>query len=101
MIPGVVDNRVTIDIVDGIADVRMNRADKRNALDNAMFASLAAAGEFLKTNTEIRAVVLSGSLKRPRTSGSPAIAAGARTNRKISNNSRCTGSNILFYRRTG
>ena len=60
MIPGVVDNRVTIDIVDGIADVRMNRADKRNALDNAMFASLAAAGEFLKTNTEIRAVVLSG-----------------------------------------
>lgn len=60
VIPGVVDNRVTIDIVDGIADVRMNRADKRNALDNAMFASLAAAGEFLKTNTEIRAVVLSG-----------------------------------------
>ena len=52
VIPGVVDNRVTIDIVDGIADVRMNRADKRNALDNAMFASLAAAGEFLKTNTE-------------------------------------------------
>ena len=60
MIPGVVDNRVTIDIVDGIADVRMNRADKRNALDNAMFTSLAAAGEYLKTNSEIRAVVLSG-----------------------------------------
>jgi enoyl-CoA hydratase/carnithine racemase len=60
VIPGVVDNRVTIDIVDGIADVRMNRADKRNALDNAMFTSLAAAGEYLKTNTEIRAVVLSG-----------------------------------------
>ena len=60
MIPGVVDNRVTIDIVDGIADVRMNRADKRNALDNAMFTSLAAAGEYVKTNSEIRAVVLSG-----------------------------------------
>jgi enoyl-CoA hydratase/carnithine racemase len=60
VIPGVVDNRVTIDIVDGIADVRMNRADKRNALDNAMFTSLAAAGEYLKTNQEIRAVVLSG-----------------------------------------
>jgi enoyl-CoA hydratase/carnithine racemase len=38
----------------------MNRADKRNALDNAMFTSLAAAGEYLKTNQEIRAVVLSG-----------------------------------------
>jgi enoyl-CoA hydratase/carnithine racemase len=60
VIPGVVDNRVTIDIVDGIADLRMNRADKRNALDNAMFTSLAAAGEYVKTNSEIRAVVLSG-----------------------------------------
>ena len=43
-----------------VADVRMNRADKRNALDNAMFTSLAAAGEYLKTQPEIRAVVLSG-----------------------------------------
>ena len=47
MIPGVVDNRVTIDIVDGIADVRMNRPDKRNALDGAMFAGLAEAGDEL------------------------------------------------------
>lgn len=60
MIPGVVENRVTIEVVDGVADVRMNRADKRNALDNAMFTSLAAAGEYLKTQSEIRAVVLSG-----------------------------------------
>ena len=60
VITGVVDNRVTINIVDGIADVRMNRADKRNALDNAMFTSLAAAGEYLKTHKDIRAVVLSG-----------------------------------------
>ena len=60
MIPGVVENRVTIEVVDGVADVRMNRADKRNALDNAMFTSLAAAGEYLKTLSEIRAVVLSG-----------------------------------------
>lgn len=60
VIPGVVENRVTIEVVDGVADVRMNRADKRNALDNAMFTSLAAAGEYLKTLSEIRAVVLSG-----------------------------------------
>lgn len=60
MIPGVIENRVTIKVVDGVADVRMNRADKRNALDNAMFTSLAAAGEYLKTQSEIRAVVLSG-----------------------------------------
>jgi enoyl-CoA hydratase/carnithine racemase len=60
VIPGVIENRVTIEVVDGVADVRMNRADKRNALDNAMFTSLAAAGEYLKTQPEIRAVVLSG-----------------------------------------
>lgn len=59
-IPGVTEDRVTISIEDGIADLRMNRADKRNALDNAMFTSLAAAGEYLKTLSDLRAVVLSG-----------------------------------------
>jgi enoyl-CoA hydratase/carnithine racemase len=59
-IPGVTEDRVTILIEDGIADVRMNRADKRNALDNAMFTSLAAAGDYLKTLSELRVVVLSG-----------------------------------------
>ncbi|HAG68005.1 MAG TPA: crotonase/enoyl-CoA hydratase family protein [Acidimicrobium sp.] len=54
------DDRVTISVVDGIADVKMNRADKRNALDNAMFASLCAAGEYLKTLDGLRVVVLSG-----------------------------------------
>ena len=59
-VPGVVDDRVTISIVDGIADVKMKRADKRNALDNAMFTSLSAAGEYLKTLDGLRVVVLSG-----------------------------------------
>ena len=59
-IPGITEDRVTISIEDGIADVRMNRADKRNALDNAMFTSLASAGDYLKTLPDLRAVVLSG-----------------------------------------
>jgi len=59
-VPGVIDDRVTISVVDGIADVKMNRADKRNALDNKMFASLCAAGEYLKTLDGLRVVVLSG-----------------------------------------
>ena len=59
-VPGVVEDRVTISVVDGIADVKMNRADKRNALDNAMFTSLNAAGEYLKTLDGVRVVVLSG-----------------------------------------
>jgi enoyl-CoA hydratase/carnithine racemase len=52
--------RVTISVVDRVADVRMVRADKRNALDNAMFSALADIGEQLKTMKDVRAVVLSG-----------------------------------------
>lgn len=59
-VAGVVDDRVTLKVRDGVAIVMMNRADKRNALDNAMFASLAAVGEHLKTAPGVRAVVLSG-----------------------------------------
>src|SRR3984893_4373545 len=54
------NDRVTISIEDGVADVRMVRVDKMNALDNAMFESLAASGERLKTEKGVRAVVLSG-----------------------------------------
>ena len=54
------EQRVTVTITDGVADVRLNRPDKRNALDNAMFAGLITAGERLKTEPGVRAVVLSG-----------------------------------------
>jgi enoyl-CoA hydratase/carnithine racemase len=53
-------DRVTITISDGIADVRMSRPDKRNALDGAMFQALAETGERLQTEPGVRAVVLSG-----------------------------------------
>lgn len=54
------EQRVTIEIRDGVADVRMNRPDKLNALDNAMFAGLVGAAEQLATDPSVRAVVLSG-----------------------------------------
>ena len=54
------EDRVSITINDGIADVRMTRADKRNALDGAMFSALAEAGERLKSEPGVRVVVLSG-----------------------------------------
>ena len=54
------EQRVTVTITDGVADVRLNRPEKRNALDNAMFAGLIMAGERLKTEPGVRAVVLSG-----------------------------------------
>ncbi|CAN5642064.1 crotonase/enoyl-CoA hydratase family protein [soil metagenome] len=52
--------RVVIDVRDGVADVRLNRPDKRNALDGAMFLAIAAAGERLIHEPGVRAVVLSG-----------------------------------------
>jgi enoyl-CoA hydratase/carnithine racemase len=44
----------------GVADVRLNRPDKINALDPAMFAAIVEAGESLKADSAVRAVVLSG-----------------------------------------
>ena len=52
--------RVTVTLDGGVADVRLNRPEKRNALDMAMFSALVAAGERLKTEPGLRAVVLSG-----------------------------------------
>jgi enoyl-CoA hydratase/carnithine racemase len=54
------NDRVTVDIQNGVADVRLVRVDKMNALDNAMFAALVETGERLKTEPGVRAVVLSG-----------------------------------------
>ena len=54
-------DRVTINVDErGIADVRMNRPEKRNALDTAMFTGLRDAGEQLKAMPNVRVVVLSG-----------------------------------------
>jgi len=52
--------RVTTDIADHIAHVRLTRADKMNAVDPELLAQLIAAGEAIKTNNDVRAVVLSG-----------------------------------------
>ena len=52
--------RVLIDIENHVAHVRLNRAEKMNALDNAMFEAIVAVGEQLKADTNVRAVVLSG-----------------------------------------
>jgi enoyl-CoA hydratase/carnithine racemase len=54
------EDRVTIHIESGVADVRFNRPEKMNALDPAQFDAILAAGERLKTEKGLRAVVLSG-----------------------------------------
>jgi enoyl-CoA hydratase/carnithine racemase len=54
------NDRVTVAIDNGVADVRLVRADKMNALDEAMFDALIEAGTRLKTERGVRAVVISG-----------------------------------------
>ena len=53
-------DRVSIEIAAGIADVRLTRADKMNALDPAMVAGIADAIAQLHVARGVRAVVLSG-----------------------------------------
>ncbi len=53
-------DRVTVTITDGVADVRLNRPDKLNALDADMFTALADTGARLAADRTVRAVVLSG-----------------------------------------
>ena len=53
-------SRIAVTVEGGVADVRLNRPDKINALDTAMFAAIVDAGEALKSDPSVRAVVLSG-----------------------------------------
>jgi enoyl-CoA hydratase/carnithine racemase len=54
------EQRVSVSIDGGVADVRLDRSDKLNALDPAMFYALAAAGDRIIADNSVRAVVLSG-----------------------------------------
>jgi enoyl-CoA hydratase/carnithine racemase len=52
--------RVSVTVEDGVADVRLVRSDKMNALDRRMFSSIVAAGDAVGADPAVRAVVLSG-----------------------------------------
>ncbi len=53
-------NRVELDIADGVAEVRLNRPEKLNALDFATFDLLIEVGQKIAAMQGLRAVVLSG-----------------------------------------
>lgn len=53
-------DRVRIEVSDGVADVRLDRPDKHNALDAAMFLGIVEAAAALAADSAVRAVVLSG-----------------------------------------
>jgi enoyl-CoA hydratase/carnithine racemase len=52
--------RVKIEIAESVAEVTLNRPNKLNALDPAMFEAIIAAGERLSRLAGLRAVVLTG-----------------------------------------
>ncbi|HRD46753.1 MAG TPA: crotonase/enoyl-CoA hydratase family protein [Caulobacter sp.] len=54
------EDRISVSIEGGVADVRLVRVDKMNALDDAMFSALIETGERLKADPSVRVVVLSG-----------------------------------------
>jgi enoyl-CoA hydratase/carnithine racemase len=54
------NDRVSVSVEDGVADVRLNRPEKLNALDPAMFTGLVETGQRLMKEPSLRAVVLSG-----------------------------------------
>ena len=53
-------DRVLSDRHGAVVHLRMNRPEKRNALDLAMFEALIEAGEQVRADASVRAVVLSG-----------------------------------------
>jgi enoyl-CoA hydratase/carnithine racemase len=53
-------DRVTIEVADGVADVRLTRADKHNGLDWEMFEALNEAIDEVREDEGARVVVLSG-----------------------------------------
>lgn len=54
------EDRISIDISGGVADVRLIRTDKMNALDDKMFEALIDATDTLNADKSVRCVVLSG-----------------------------------------
>lgn len=53
-------HRVALEVSDGVATVRLDRPDKMNALDPAMFGAILATGQELMNRDDVGAVVLHG-----------------------------------------
>ena len=52
--------RVKLDLNEGVAHVRLNRPEKKNALDGAMFEGILSAARRIRSDRSVRVVVLSG-----------------------------------------
>jgi len=55
-----IGSRVVVEVADHVADVRLSRPEKHNALDFAMFEGISAAIDEVASDPSVRAVVLHG-----------------------------------------
>ena len=55
-----IDDRILLQVEEGIAQLRLNRPDKLNALDRPMIDALLTVGDRLRKEPGLRAVVLAG-----------------------------------------
>jgi len=55
-----INDRIELKIENHIAQVKLSRADKMNALDTAMFEAIPIVGEKIRQDASIRVVVISG-----------------------------------------
>lgn len=60
LVSKIMNNRIDISVINGVADVRLIRMDKMNALDNDMIDALVEASETVCKDKSVRCVVLSG-----------------------------------------
>ncbi|MFL2583893.1 MAG: enoyl-CoA hydratase-related protein [Gammaproteobacteria bacterium] len=51
---------VTVEVLNGVAEIAFNRADSHNSLSLEMFHAIADCGDSLQKNEDIRAVILYG-----------------------------------------
>lgn len=54
------ENQILTELQDRVLTVRFNRADKKNALNSAMYSALAAAFRAANSNPEVRVVLIAG-----------------------------------------
>ena len=53
------EDRISLNIDEGVAHATLIRADKMNALDGRMFSAFVEVGQLLRSDSSVRAVVLS------------------------------------------
>ena len=51
---------ISLEIVEHVADIRLNRPEKRNAINIELMQSLTTMAKEFKANKQLRAIVLSG-----------------------------------------